>query len=391
MDVGSLGDSAQINARVAALEQQTEIRRSLDDSAATIRRQEQRLRQQRASFREVLRQLEEAEQRVDTVHRRVETVTKDLERIGENVRDQERLALNAEQSVSNLSLKRSVIGSRDSFKSKDPVSNGSSRTGQNATEHQQLDDLERGVWKAVQELERKLLEEAERRAAGQQEVLAVLGQGIQQLRSEQARHATDLDEKLRAEQKRFRQRTSESLARHGENENRTALESKLDAITQALTSELRNLAKKSIPESTGNTEASLPDRRRHELPPAPHQSDQQQQHHQQQQQQQQQQQHQQQHQHHQHHQHQHHHQHHQQHHHQQKLLHHEAPKTHQQQTEELHKHSNLHHNHNHSHHSHHSHHSQYNDHHTHNGHHSQQHHNQNVKLHDHSQKKSQWH
>ncbi|CAE8615622.1 unnamed protein product, partial [Polarella glacialis] len=62
-----------------------------------------------------------------------------------------------------------------------------------------------------------------------------LSQGVQQLRAEQSRHVIDIDEKQRAEQRHFRQRTTESQARHGDHEQRSdVLEGKLDSLTQAM-------------------------------------------------------------------------------------------------------------------------------------------------------------
>ncbi|CAE8647475.1 unnamed protein product, partial [Polarella glacialis] len=107
--------------RVAALEQQAEIvdlRRSLEDAAVSGRRQEQRFRQQRASLREVLRQLEEVEQRVDGVQRRVEAAGNAMDRLGKDAGQQDRRALQLEQTVSNALLRSTTaaVQGKDSLK-----------------------------------------------------------------------------------------------------------------------------------------------------------------------------------------------------------------------------------------------------------------------------------
>eukprot|EP00435_Cladocopium_sp_Y103_P006428 s2598_g2.t1 len=83
---------------------------------------------------------------------------------------------------------------------------------------------------------------AERRAAGQEEVLGVLGQGVQQMRSEQARHASELNDNLRAEQRRWRQCISDAQAQQGDQQQHIeALEARLDTAVEALSLEYKNL------------------------------------------------------------------------------------------------------------------------------------------------------
>eukprot|EP00434_Breviolum_minutum_P002731 symbB.v1.2.002402.t1/scaffold125.1/size314497/18 len=83
---------------------------------------------------------------------------------------------------------------------------------------------------------------AERRAAGQEEVLGVLGQGVQQMRSEQARHASELNDNLRAEQRRWRQCISDAQAQQDEQQKHIeGLEARLDAAVEALSLEYQSM------------------------------------------------------------------------------------------------------------------------------------------------------
>lgn len=217
----------QLGVRVAALEHQAELvelQRALDDTASRVRQQEQQFRQHRATMREIERQLEETERRSIGVKQRATAVSKDLERVGTIVDSQERFlsccsTWRSEAGVTVASTPRKELLGTDSRASPGPASN------------QQL-------WEAVRELEQRLEHEAERRAAGQGEVLSVLGQGVQQLRSEQARHATDMEDRFRQERRRFKQLNSETQAQHTEQEKRAdALEARVDALMKALSLE----------------------------------------------------------------------------------------------------------------------------------------------------------
>eukprot|EP00931_Biecheleriopsis_adriatica_P056190 TRINITY_DN33293_c0_g1_i1.p1 TRINITY_DN33293_c0_g1~~TRINITY_DN33293_c0_g1_i1.p1 ORF type:complete len:783 (-),score=131.98 TRINITY_DN33293_c0_g1_i1:93-2441(-) len=236
---GDLGDSgASSLVRVHALEQHadlSDLRRYLEDATTLGRRQEQRLRQQRASLRELLRQLEEVEQRTDGVQRRVETVGWNLARCDDVVSQQERRAQRLDEHSSAATLKRSTPASAQNAKKL-------AASREQTSVEDKLDELDRQLTKTAKNFELRFVEEAERRAAGQQEVLGVLGQGVQQLRSELVRHANDHDEKLRVEQRRNRQNTSEAQARLDEQEQRAdKLEACLDSATQALLMELQAL------------------------------------------------------------------------------------------------------------------------------------------------------
>ena len=89
--------------------------------------------------------------------------------------------------------------------------------------------------------------QAERRAASQEEVLGVLGQGVQQMRSEQARHSSELKENLRAEQRRWRQGLLDVQAQHGEQQQLLeALELRLESC-EGWAKELRRPREESRP------------------------------------------------------------------------------------------------------------------------------------------------
>ena len=60
---------------------------------------------------------------------------------------------------------------------------------------------------------------------------ARLGQGVQQMRSEQARHGSELNENLRAEQRRWRTCLADVQAQQGEQQQLLeALEARLEAV-----------------------------------------------------------------------------------------------------------------------------------------------------------------
>lgn len=70
---------------------------------------------------------------------------------------------------------------------------------------------------------------------------ARLGQGVQQMRSEQARHGSELNENLRAEQRRWRTSLADVQAQQGEQQQLLeALEARLEAV-EALAKEPRPL------------------------------------------------------------------------------------------------------------------------------------------------------
>uniref|UniRef100_A0A7S0AEA0 Uncharacterized protein n=1 Tax=Pyrodinium bahamense TaxID=73915 RepID=A0A7S0AEA0_9DINO len=94
------------------------------------------------------------------------------------------------------------------------------------------------VWQALRELQELVVHESEHRAAGLREVLSVLGQGIEQLRNEQAQSVADIEAKGREEARRAKQRLREAQARHGEQERRQdGLDARLDALAQAMAAE----------------------------------------------------------------------------------------------------------------------------------------------------------
>ncbi|CAJ1430419.1 unnamed protein product [Effrenium voratum] len=237
--------------RVNALEQQAELadlKRQLDGATQLGRRQEQRLRQHRTSLRDLIRQLEEIEERVDGVQRRVETVSKSISRSAEAVGAQERRAHQLDQLANSSSLKRGASAAL-SHNSPDAKSSLHSSSRLDMKVDDKLEELERRLWQATQDFDRRLTEEAERRAAGQEEVLGVLGQGVQQLRSEQARHASELNDNLRAEQRRWRQSISDAQTQQSDQQQQIdMLESRLDTAVQALTLECRTLQKASAPD-----------------------------------------------------------------------------------------------------------------------------------------------
>lgn len=239
-ELGALGDSSLF--RVNALEQQAELadlKRQLDGATVQGRRQEQRLRQHRTSLRELIRQLEEVEERVEGVQRRVDTVSKSIHRSAEAVELQERRAQQLDQLANSCALKR---GASAALVHGSPDAKNSQTSRLDMKIDDKLEELERRLWQATQDFDRRLVEEAERRAAGQEEVLGVLGQGVQQMRSEQARHASELNDNLRAEQRRWRQCISDAQAQQGDQQQHIeALEARLDTAVEALSLEYKNL------------------------------------------------------------------------------------------------------------------------------------------------------
>lgn len=197
------------------------------------------MRQHRTSLRELIRQLEEVEERVEGVQRRVDTVSKSIHRSAEAVELQERRSQHLDQLANSSALKR---GASAALVHGSPDAKNSQTSRLDIKFDDKLEELERRLWQATQDFDRRLVEEAERRAAGQEEVLGVLGQGVQQMRSEQARHASELNDNLRAEQRRWRQCISDAQARQGDQQRHIeALEARLDTAVEALSLEYKNL------------------------------------------------------------------------------------------------------------------------------------------------------
>ncbi|CAE7564713.1 unnamed protein product [Symbiodinium sp. CCMP2456] len=246
MDAAPCGDPAasSLKFRVNALEQQAELadlKRQLDAATTLGQRQEQRLRQHRTSVRDLSHQLEELEQRVDGVQKRVENVSRSISRSAEAVGVQEKRGQQLDQLANSSSLKR---GAASALSHGSPNSTRVSNSRADVKIEDKLEELERRLWQATQEFDRRLTEEAERRSAGHEEVLGVLGQGVQQLRSEQARHASELTENSRTEQRRVRQSINDSHAQHLEQQQHLErLETRMDTAIQALTFECQTLHK----------------------------------------------------------------------------------------------------------------------------------------------------
>jgi len=259
MDAAPGGDPAasSLKFRVNALEQQAELadlKKQLDAATTLGQRQEQRLRQHRTSVRDLSHQLEELEQRVDGVQKRVENVSRSISRSAEAVGVQEKRGQQLDQLANSSSLKR---GAASALSHGSPNSTRVSNSRADVKIEDKLEELERRLWQATQEFDRRLTEEAERRSAGHEEVLGVLGQGVQQLRSEQARHASELTENCRTEQRRVRQSINDSHAQHLEQQQHLErLESRMDTAIQALTFECQTLHK-SLPRITHTSASEL--------------------------------------------------------------------------------------------------------------------------------------
>jgi len=236
-----------MSGRVSALEV-ADLQRALDDAAALARRQEQKIRQQRAALREMERQMEEVDRRSLHVRQRVAETGRELENLGTAIDGQ---GLRAERLAEDLGASRLSANSHREFKAVEPLTT-------EAEAKRRAGDVgggERHLWQAVRELEQRLTFESERRAAGQQELFSSLEQAVQQLRSDQTRLVSDLEEKLRGEQRRVKHWSSECQVRHLELEKRTdGLEAQTDSLTQKMRARsLAHAGSSSLQDARGST------------------------------------------------------------------------------------------------------------------------------------------
>mmetsp|Transcript_111705 Transcript_111705/g.322873 ORF Transcript_111705/g.322873 Transcript_111705/m.322873 type:complete len:689 (+) Transcript_111705:148-2214(+) len=216
-----------ISGRVSALEV-ADLQRALDDSAAVARRQDQRLRQQKAFVRDMERQVEEIEQRASGVRQRVAAVGKDLESMGLVVSGQDQRVSTLEEDTAATTRSSREIKASELL----PPAGADGKVMDGEVKGL-LAGAERSLWQALRDLERRLNYEVDRRSIGHRELVASLEQGLQQLRAEQAKRASDVDDRIRAEQRRVKNWSSESQARHLELERRTDfLELQCDSLAK---------------------------------------------------------------------------------------------------------------------------------------------------------------
>eukprot|EP00439_Symbiodinium_sp_Y106_P037900 s1816_g4.t1 len=161
MDAAPGGDPAasSLKFRVNALEQQAELadlKKQLDAATTLGQRQEQRLRQHRTSVRDLSHQLEELEQRVDGVQKRVENVSRSISRSAEAVGVQEKRGQQLDQLANSSSLKR---GAASALSHGSPNSTRVSNSRADVKIEDKLEELERRLWQATQEFDRRLTEE----------------------------------------------------------------------------------------------------------------------------------------------------------------------------------------------------------------------------------------
>lgn len=100
------------------------------------------------------------------------------------------------------------------------------------------------LWKAFRELQELVVRESEHRAAGLREVMGVVGQSVEQLRTEQARHASEMEQVAHSEQKRSKQEQKqhsvELESRHAEHDNRLdSFQARFLALAEATDAERR--------------------------------------------------------------------------------------------------------------------------------------------------------
>eukprot|EP00929_Paragymnodinium_shiwhaense_P069171 TRINITY_DN34897_c0_g1_i1.p1 TRINITY_DN34897_c0_g1~~TRINITY_DN34897_c0_g1_i1.p1 ORF type:complete len:833 (-),score=156.06 TRINITY_DN34897_c0_g1_i1:233-2731(-) len=223
-------------------------------------------RKRRASHPDVNLAAEEGERRTSELRDVTWKLREELERIAGELHSQERRAKGLEEVVGSsgagLTRLASLLEGKERRTSElgqaiNRVDDGVSRLAQLIDKQAQvLADLQRQaeglgagangtktqdrepIWQALRELQELVVHESENRAAGLREVLSVLGQGVEQLRGEQSRVASDLEGRSRSEHRRVKQRLSDVQAKHSEHEKRAeTLDQRMEVLAQALAAE----------------------------------------------------------------------------------------------------------------------------------------------------------
>eukprot|EP00931_Biecheleriopsis_adriatica_P033132 TRINITY_DN19249_c0_g1_i1.p1 TRINITY_DN19249_c0_g1~~TRINITY_DN19249_c0_g1_i1.p1 ORF type:complete len:791 (+),score=144.85 TRINITY_DN19249_c0_g1_i1:92-2464(+) len=265
-----------VAARVAALEgahqaEVAELRRALTEAVATGREHEQLHRRHKTSGRGLEQQFEDLDERCGRLRQTILGLRAELEQLAGAVSDKEQRAASLSDVVSSASnglsrlsellegqeRRTSDLGQALSSAGQDLVRlNGRlEETGQRLAEQtrqqdssiftgrsERLSDLERkdtdSIWRALRDLQELVVHESEHRAAGLREVLGVIGQGTEQLRSDHARLQNDMEVHWKAESRKIKQHISESQARFLEHDRcNERLDERLEALANALAGE----------------------------------------------------------------------------------------------------------------------------------------------------------
>jgi len=252
-----------------------ELRSALDGAVALAREHEENLKRHRGNTREVEATIEETERRIQALREVARSLYDDVQRLGVDVDTNERRVRSIDELTgatgASLSKMTALLEGKERRVAEvgyaiSTADQSAARLGAFVDAHaQRIQEFEvRGastsnqrntpgsptsvarvaaadnepVWQALRELQELVVHESEHRAAGLREVLGVLGQGVEQLRSEQGRQASELETRSRADHRRTRQKLSEAQALHDQHEKRCEnLDSRLDALSQALAAE----------------------------------------------------------------------------------------------------------------------------------------------------------
>lgn len=268
---GASSGGRLVASRVAAIEGAYQVDETLEREFQDAGfDQEQQWRRRRAAIREGEQRLEEAEQRAAGLQEFLRGIGCAAERVAGILEGQERRAASLEEVVgaSRVGLSRlsEILEGQERRTSElgqaiSEASDTVARLGSDVdAQARRLSDVERRlasaaarsgaegasqaapgrqdnepIWQALRELQELVVHESERRAAGLREVLGVLGQSLDQLRDEQARHLSDADSRLKSEGQKVRQQLEEQRAKREDQER--SLFRRLDALSSALAEE----------------------------------------------------------------------------------------------------------------------------------------------------------
>eukprot|EP00931_Biecheleriopsis_adriatica_P033133 TRINITY_DN19249_c0_g2_i1.p1 TRINITY_DN19249_c0_g2~~TRINITY_DN19249_c0_g2_i1.p1 ORF type:complete len:787 (+),score=151.14 TRINITY_DN19249_c0_g2_i1:38-2398(+) len=265
-----------VAARVAALEgahqaEVAELRRALTEAVTAGREHEQLHRRHKTSGQGLEQQFEELDERCRGMRQTMLELGAELEQLAGAIRDKEERAASLNDVVSSAGSglsrlsdllkgqehRTSDLGQALSSAGQDLVRlNGRlEETGQRLADQmrqqdssivsgrgERLSGLERkdtdSFWRALRDLQELVAHETENRSAGLREVLAVIGQGTEQLRSDQARLQNEIEDHWKVESRKIKQHISESQARFLEHDRRNErLDERLEALANALAGE----------------------------------------------------------------------------------------------------------------------------------------------------------
>lgn len=235
----------------------TELKRSLDEAmsqqgrarriSAQEQTEEEELERRAGRMQDRLERIRSAmegqERRAASLEDVVDAASAGLARLGELLESQEHRTAELGQSISQANESVSRLGATAEAQAHRLTELERRCEGLGGRGHGAV-ELDRGrqdnepVWQALRELQELVVHESEHRAAGLREVLGVLGQGVEQLRGEQARYASDVESRQRSEARKAKQQLDEMQASQKDHDKRAeTIAQRLDALNQAVNTE----------------------------------------------------------------------------------------------------------------------------------------------------------